>query len=141
MTSTPETPLPLPTAPNIPAQKTALRPQARALRAAQPATIATAGAAQLRQHVPLEQGRALAAVWPLPGEMDLRPLWHALHTEGVRILLPQTPPRAQPLIFRLWHPAVPMLPETFGTFYPDGPVLPPDLILVPLLAFDTQGHR
>ena len=73
--------------------------------------------------------------------MDLRPLWHALHTEGVRILLPQTPPRAQPLIFRLWHPAVPMLPEPFGTFYPDGPVLTPDLILVPLLAFDTQGHR
>jgi 5-formyltetrahydrofolate cyclo-ligase len=34
-----------------------------------------------------------------------------------------------------------MLPERFGTAYPDGPIAEPDMLLVPLLAFDRAGHR
>lgn len=29
----------------------------------------------------------------------------------------------------------------FGTVYPDGPIDVPDLILVPMLAFDRRGYR
>ena len=34
-----------------------------------------------------------------------------------------------------------MVPERFGTSRPDGPVLAPDFLLVPLLAFDRRGYR
>ncbi|GAN71501.1 hypothetical protein ASY01nite_15110 [Acetobacter syzygii] len=34
-----------------------------------------------------------------------------------------------------------MLTGRFGTHYPDGPVMEPDLVLVPLLGFDRAGHR
>jgi 5-formyltetrahydrofolate cyclo-ligase len=34
-----------------------------------------------------------------------------------------------------------MLPERFGTHRPDGEILQPDYLLVPLLAFDRAGHR
>ncbi len=34
-----------------------------------------------------------------------------------------------------------MIKERFGTVRPDGPMLEPDYLLVPLLAFDRTGHR
>jgi 5-formyltetrahydrofolate cyclo-ligase len=85
--------------------------------------------------------RRIAAFYPLPGEIDLRPLMQALHARGQTILLPQTPPRGQALIFRAWHPGCAMLKERFGTYYPDGPIDTPDTLLVPLLGFDRAGNR
>ena len=84
---------------------------------------------------------SVAGVWPLPGEPDLRPLLHDLHRTGRVVLLPETPPRGQPLRFRRWIPGTAMLPGRYGTCHPDGPVATPDLLLVPLLAFDAQGGR
>ena len=83
----------------------------------------------------------IAATWPLPGEIDLRPLLHALHARGHTLLLPQAPPRGKPLVFRIWSPGTEMRPERFGTFCPDGHPALPDLILVPLLAWDRAGRR
>ena len=83
----------------------------------------------------------IACVWPLPHEIDLRPLCHHLHAAGRHVLLPDTPPRGQPLTFRLWTPRSAMLQGRFGTQVPDGPVLTPDLVLVPLLGFDHSGNR
>jgi len=109
------------------------------------ATLDPACGAALTAHVLRDlvftPGSAVAGVWPLPGEIDVRPLWHALHTRGHRVLLPQTPPRGRPLIFRVWHPGCAMLPERFGTERPDGPVATPAFIFVPLLAFDRAGNR
>lgn len=34
-----------------------------------------------------------------------------------------------------------MIRERFGTVRPEGPVVVPDYLLVPLLAFDAAGHR
>jgi 5-formyltetrahydrofolate cyclo-ligase len=98
----------------------------------------------LGEHL-LAAGPALPPVvsgfWPLAGEIDIRPLLHELHARGHRIALPATPKRGNPLIFHEWHPGARMIPERFGTLRPDGPVLVPDLLLVPLLAFDRGGHR
>ena len=55
--------------------------------------------------------------------------------------LPETTPRGNPLIFRLWEPGCVMVPERFGTARPDGATISPDLFLVPLLAFDRAGGR
>ncbi|MBM9402487.1 5-formyltetrahydrofolate cyclo-ligase [Gluconacetobacter azotocaptans] len=86
-------------------------------------------------------GAAVAAVWPLPGEIDLRALCARLHDHGYQVLLPETPPRGQPLRFRLWHPGARMVPGRFRTAHPDGPAARPDFVFVPLLAFDRRGFR
>lgn len=87
----------------------------------------------------------IAGIWPLPGEPDLRPLWQALHARGHAILLPETPQHRAALGFRPWHPGCTMLPGPFGTQHPDTDPLPPtaapDLLFVPLLAFDRLGYR
>jgi 5-formyltetrahydrofolate cyclo-ligase len=126
-------------APHSPPDKPTLRRQARALRA----TLDPALGDQLARHILATSGlpAAIAGFWPLPDEIDLRPLWAALHARGHRILLPHTPPRGQPLVFRTWTPTTAMLPERFGTLRPDGPLATPDLILVPFLAFDAACHR
>jgi 5-formyltetrahydrofolate cyclo-ligase len=83
----------------------------------------------------------IAGFWPLPGEIDLRPLLHALHALGRVVVLPVTPPRGRPLTFRVWAPGAPMAQGRFGTMHPDGPEAAPGLLLVPLLAFDRAGRR
>jgi 5-formyltetrahydrofolate cyclo-ligase len=88
-----------------------------------------------------EAGAIVSGFWPLDGEIDLLPLLHALYARGHQIVLPETPPRSQPLTFRLWQPGEQMRRGRFGTLVPSGPVLVPDFLLVPLLAFDRQGRR
>ena len=83
----------------------------------------------------------VAGVWPLPHEIDLRGLLARLHARGHVIVLPEAPPRGAPLAFRRWHPDAALLPGRFATRHPDGPVLTPQLLLVPLLAFDRTCHR
>jgi 5-formyltetrahydrofolate cyclo-ligase len=85
-------------------------------------------------------GVVVAAFWSLPGEIDMQPLIAALHARGP-VALPETPPRGQPLRFRLWQPGCPMRQGRFGTVFPDTPVLVPGYILVPLLAFDARCRR
>ncbi|TCW28255.1 5-formyltetrahydrofolate cyclo-ligase [Gluconobacter oxydans] len=83
----------------------------------------------------------IAAVWPLAGEVDLRPLCHALSASGRQVLLPETTPKGSPLIFRRWTPAGIMTAGRFGTSHPEGEIDIPDLVLVPFLAFDASGYR
>jgi len=83
----------------------------------------------------------IAGFWPLGAEIDIRPLLDTLHHRGHTILLPETPSRGNPLIFRHWQPGCMMIAERFGTLRPDGPPGVPDLLFMPLLAFDRAGHR
>jgi 5-formyltetrahydrofolate cyclo-ligase len=108
-------------------------------------------------HDPAEAGAALArhllavwtpppaavisGFWPMGDEIDTRPLLHSLHAQGHDIALPVTPKRGNPLSFRLWRPGDVLIPEKFGTMRPTGPDRIPDVLLVPLLAFDRHGRR
>ena len=86
-------------------------------------------------------GTAVSGFWPMDGEIDLRPLLETLHVRGHAVLLPETPPRGHPLIFRRWVPGMALERERFGTQRPTGEVMRPDWLLVPLLAFDRAGRR
>ena len=99
--------------------------------------------AALRRGVAWLAGETIAGVWPLAGEADLAALWRHLHQSGHTILMPETPPPGAPLSFRPWHPGCAMRPGRFGTQHPDTPVAtsPPDLLFVPLLAFDRALYR
>ena len=86
-------------------------------------------------------GQAVGGFWPMGREIDIRPLLHALAGRGHPVLLPVTPLRGQPLIFARWRPGDTLIPERFGTVRPVGEPGVPDLLLVPLLAWDGQGRR
>lgn len=91
--------------------------------------------------VALPPGAAVAGFWPLHDEIDIRPLLHALQARGHPVALPATPARGQPLTFHRWRPGEALIQERFGTMRPTGDVLVPDLLLIPLLAFDAAGGR
>ena len=64
---------------------------------------------------------------------------HALHERGNRVALPVTPRRGEPLDFPAWRPGDILVPERFGTVRPIGEILVPDMLLIPLLAFDMTA--
>jgi 5-formyltetrahydrofolate cyclo-ligase len=105
-----------------------------------PALGTQLGVALLAEFPP-QAGAVVSGFWPLDGEIDIRPLLDSLHVRGHVVALPETPTRGNPLIFRLWSPASTMIRERFGTRRPEGPVVVPDFILTPLLAFDNAGRR
>jgi len=97
--------------------------------------------AAILRDCPPPPGAIVAGFWPLAGEIDTRFLLRVLHLRGHTVLLPETPPRGQPLIFRKWSPDATLIEGRFKTMHTDGEILDPDYILVPLLAFDFQGDR
>lgn len=123
------------------AAKQALRARMLALRAGSDPALGAALAAHLLRDLPPPAGACVAGFWPIGAEIDIRPLLGALHAAGHKVALPETPPRCNPLTFRLWHPGMALLPERFGTVRPGGAVVRPDWLLVPLLAFDRGGGR
>jgi len=93
-----------------------------------------------RHYVP-PKGATIAGFLSLADEIDTMPLLRELHFRGYHLVLPETPPVGQPLIFRTWFPGALLEREKFGTLRPTGDVHAPDMILVPLLAFDRAGRR
>ena len=101
----------------------------------------TALMAVVLREAPPPVGAVVSGFWPIGREIDIRPLLHALHDRGNPVVLPVTPKRGNPLTFRLWRPGDVLQPERFGTSRPVGEEAVPDVLLVPLLAFDRRGHR
>ena len=121
--------------------KRAVRQRMLAAREAWDPACGTALAEHVLREVPLPAAAVVSGFWPIGQEIDIRPLLRALYGRGHTIVLPETPKRGNPLIFRIWHPGVTMIAERFGTLRPDGEILLPDFLLVPLLAFDRRGYR
>ncbi|WP_114394355.1 5-formyltetrahydrofolate cyclo-ligase [Oleisolibacter albus] len=140
--ATPETD---PLADPLAAAKRAARTAARAARAAvPPAGLGDAVARVVLDSFPdLPPDTIVAGYWPKGDELDVRPLLRALGARGLRTALPVVAGRGWPLLFRLWRDGHPLVPGAFGVMEPmaEAPVVQPDLVLVPLLAFDRQGWR
>src|SRR6516164_1120472 len=71
------------------------------------------------------------------------PLMRKLADAGARLALPAVAGRGKPLIMRSWQWGEPLVPGVWGIREP-GPAaatVEPDIVLVPLLAFDRRGHR
>ena len=85
----------------------------------------------------------LSFYWPLPDELDARPLAKALIARGQTLALPVMQGSGRPLLFRRWQPGDPLRQVRFGVQEPDASasLLEPDVMLVPLLAFDRRGYR
>ena len=128
--------------------KSALRAETAERRAKAHATQPLAGltlAARLPREALPPADSVVAAYWPFSSEIDPRPLMQRLAALGYVIALPVTPPKgsSNPLQFRRWTSATLLKPRSFGVHEPgeDSEVVVPDLLLVPLLAFDRRGGR
>jgi 5-formyltetrahydrofolate cyclo-ligase len=127
--------------------KTDLRALATQARARAQALNPLAGetAAALFPLALLPPGAVVAGYWPFRSEIDPRPLMRRLARLGAVPALPVTPAKGSdaPLSFRVWSPTSPLARSAFGVHEPDagGDPVEPDLLLVPLLAFDDRGHR
>ena len=97
------------------------------------------GAALLQLKLP--EGAVVAGVAPLPGEPDLMAVWETLHARGHRIVLPETTLPGSALLFRAWQPGAVLQAGRFGTAHPDGSPAEPDILFVPLLAWDRRLFR
>lgn len=100
-------------------------------------------AARFLAAVPLAPAAVVSAYWPMGDELDPRPLMAALHAAGHGVALPVVVARGEPLLFRAWVPGLPLVDNVFGTRAPPqaAPAVVPDVLLVPLLAFDPDGYR
>lgn len=79
---------------------------------------------------------------PIRSEVDLQPLMALLRKKGARLCLPVVLDR-QTICFREWEDGVELINTGFGTRGPgpEAAVLDPDILLVPLSAFDGKGNR
>lgn len=98
---------------------------------------------QLLDSKKLKTNQIVAVYWPLGDELDPMPLLNRLHGLGHQTLLPVMLGAGKPLLFRKWESNDSLKIAQFGTYEPceDKPVLKPDVILAPLLAFDRHGYR
>lgn len=92
---------------------------------------------------PLSRDGVVAGYWPLNDEFDPRPLLEMLAGRGVRLALPVVDAAGGRLLFRAWRPGMALVAAGSGTSGPPAtePVVEPCIVIVPLLAFDRQGHR
>ncbi len=93
--------------------------------------------------VQLETGAIVAGYWPVKGEVDALLILRALLAKGHNCALPHVVGDGAPLLFRHWDEDVQMITGKYGLQEPvagDEAVMP-DVLLVPVLAFDAQGYR
>lgn len=110
---------------------------------AQHQVLSNSVADQLHQSGWLEHCKSVAFFWPMAGEIDLRPLVAGLVKQGVTAALPVIVKRHQPLEFWQWIPGETLSEEgLWGIPVPPvrRPVIP-QVLIVPMLGFDEQGHR
>lgn len=96
------------------------------------------------QNIPLKTDDIIGAYYPIKGELNTIPLLHKLSDSGFKIALPVVTDKNGILVFREWK-IFEQLNEDGMFKIPEPPessaILKPDILIVPLLAFDNDGYR
>jgi len=123
------------------ALRAALRRRRRALAAVDPDAAARAAA-----HLPLDRLPCFSVVGgyrPIGAELDPGPVLARLVAAGATLALPVVVDAAAPPIFRSAGGPETLIPDALGIPAPppSAPALIADLIVAPVLAFDSRGGR
>ncbi|MDE3080068.1 MAG: 5-formyltetrahydrofolate cyclo-ligase [Paracoccaceae bacterium] len=119
--------------------KAAARKAAFAARKAAFAAGQGAAAEHLAAALAPHAGKVLAGYMPMRTEIDPLPAM-AAHRGPVCVPVILGPNRA--LAFRQWTPGTKMIPGDFGALIPEtGDWLDPEVVIVPLVAFDARLYR
>lgn len=91
----------------------------------------------------IKSGSIVSGFAAIRDELNPAPLLTWLDAEGFQLALPVMKGKAKPLIMREWTPGDVLEPAAWGIAEPtdDKPEVDPDVVLVPLLAFDRHGFR
>ncbi len=127
-------------------EKKDLRRATLARRDAVPADAHAAAAEAVAAHtLPLavRHGAMVAGYLPIRSELDPQPLMRRLVEAGARLALPVVTGRGEALTLRAFRFGAPLASGPWGVLEPtaDAPEVAPDIVLVPLAAFDRTGHR
>ena len=129
------------------AAKARLRAEAIARRDALPADVRHAASRKIAEiglgFLGSQAAAAVSGFMAIGAELDPAVLLEVLHLYGHPLALPAIQPKGQPLRFRSWAPGEPLVTRLWGIREPnpEAPEIEPDILLVPLLAFDAAGHR
>lgn len=127
--------------------KISLRSLALQRRLAIPAEQAMEAAQRLAQHVlrlpELKHAEQIAGFMPIKGEVNTLPLLEQLIQRNQTCLLPVAEAGNPVLQFYPWKPGDPLERGAFNIPIPANRIQAarPDVLLVPMLGFDKQGHR
>ena len=126
--------------------KDQLRREALARRDAIPAAERQAAAEIIAARglpLAITPGVIVSGFSPLKSEINPLPLMRRLATAGARLALPVVAGRGQPLIMRAYAFGDALDAGVWGIREPkpDAPEVEPDILIVPLAAFDRRGHR
>ena len=127
-------------------QKAALRRAALARRDALPAAERQAAAEAIAARpfpLALKPGVVVSGFMPLKSEINPLPLMRKLAGGGASLALPAVAGRGKPLIMRAYAIGEPLAAGVWGIREPreDAAVVEPDILIVPLAAFDRKGNR
>jgi 5-formyltetrahydrofolate cyclo-ligase len=127
--------------------KAALRKQAHAARAAlsdeHRDDAARAVAHHFFESIAFAPEDVIAGYWRIRDELDCQPILVRLMDGGQKVVLPVVQGDEQPLDLRVWEADAPLYEAGFGTLAPSdlAPRAEPDVVLMPLLGFDSSGTR
>jgi 5-formyltetrahydrofolate cyclo-ligase len=93
--------------------------------------------------VEVKPGTIVSGYSPMKSELNPVPLMRKLADAGASLALPVVQGRGLPLVMRAWQFGAPLKAGVWGIREPtaEAPAVDPDILLVPLLAFDRSGHR
>jgi 5-formyltetrahydrofolate cyclo-ligase len=128
------------------ATKAQQRAAALARRDALPVTDRRAASQKIavrRFPVPFGEGTVIAGYSPIRSECDPVPLMRGLAAKGAQLAMPVVEGKDKPLSFSEWRQGEQLMAGPFGILQPRPEALPlePDILLVPLVAFDRACHR
>jgi len=126
--------------------KAQIRRDAAARRDALPAAERAAAAVTIAARplpVAVRPGAVVSGFSPLKSEINPVPLMRAFAAAGASLALPVVAGRGKPLIMRAWNFGEPLVSGVWGIREPppNAPEVFPDVLIVPMLAFDRSGHR
>ena len=126
--------------------KSIVRRDALMRRDAIPAAERTQGAEAIAARafpLAIKPGTIVSGFMPLKTEINPLPLMRKLGERGAHLALPAIAGRGKPLIMRAFTFGDELASGQWGIREPkaDAAEVAPDILLVPLLAFDRTGHR
>jgi 5-formyltetrahydrofolate cyclo-ligase len=126
--------------------KAALRRQARARRDALPAGVRAAAAQAIAARpfpVAVAPAAIVAGFMPMGSEINPIPLMRTLADCGAQLALPAVAGHGKPLTMRAFTLGEALVSGVWGIREPapEAPEVAPDILIVPLLAFDRSGQR
>jgi 5-formyltetrahydrofolate cyclo-ligase len=136
----------MPSPASIEDAKAALRREALARRDALPRELRAAVAEAIAARpfpAAIKPGAVVSGFMPMKSEINPLPLLRKLADAGAALALPVVAGKGKPLIMRAWSVGEPLASGVWGIREPkpDAPEVFPDVLIVPLLAFDRRGHR